>query len=375
MSERTEVKVLIAAGGTGGHILPAIALGRELVSRHSVEVLYLCGQRPVELELYRRSGIDPIVVPARQLGAGLRSRLRGLWHAFRVTAFAMNLIRRESVRVVVGMGGYVSGPAMLAAVLARRPTLIHEANSVPGKTNRWLAPWVDVVAVNFPAALDSLRCRRAEVVGMPIREEIWQGCREMGWREFDLEPRRRTLLVVGGSQGARNLSLKLLEALPHLDAPDMEGVQILWSSGTTNFEELDAALRQRSWRFLKIRLLPFISRMDLALAVADAAVSRAGASTIAEFLATGIYALYIPLPIAVYDHQRLNAEQLERAGLGELLPEHAMNPSATAGRIRSLLQKAPERRPAVKAAGQLHRESASKVADLVLQLAAHRQAT
>jgi UDP-N-acetylglucosamine--N-acetylmuramyl-(pentapeptide) pyrophosphoryl-undecaprenol N-acetylglucosamine transferase len=369
VSDIRRLKILMAAGGTGGHILPAVATGRALAASYGADVFYLCGERPIELELYRSHGVEPVVFPARQLGSGLLSKLRGAAGAGTMTARCMAFIRHNAIDAVVGLGGYVAGPAVLAGILARRPTIIHEANAVPGKTNRWLAPWVDLTAVNFPSTCRLLRARRCLAVGMPIRQDVLGGDRLEACREFGLDPAKRTLLVLGGSQGARYLYRALVASLSELDAPDLHDVQLLWSTGRDNFLELSESIGALQLRYLDVRLQPFIVRMDLALACADAAVSRAGASTIAELLAAGVYALYIPLPSAIYDHQRLNAEELVRAGLGEILPEKEMAPPRTAAAVRSVLSSASARREAVKRAGQAHIEAARRLAEEITRLA------
>jgi UDP-N-acetylglucosamine--N-acetylmuramyl-(pentapeptide) pyrophosphoryl-undecaprenol N-acetylglucosamine transferase len=372
MTERRLSKVLLAAGGTGGHILPAIALGRALEERGLAKVSYLCGQRPVELDLYSRENIEPIVVAVRQLGASVLERLRGGWAAIAVTWRCRRLIHEERFDAVVGMGGYVSGPAVLAGIVTRRATVIHEANSVPGKTNRWLAPWVKMVAVNFSRTASQLRSRQCEIVGMPIRSRILHGFREKGIELFGLDARKRTLLVVGGSQGARNLNYALAGALPLLDRPEFSDVQLLWSTGASHYDNLVGLVSRLGLQHLRVKLVPFIAEMEHALACADAAISRAGASAIAELLATGVFALYVPLPNAIYDHQRKNALELVSAGLGMMLLEHEMTPQTTMSAIAELLALAPAKREAVAAAGEIHRHAAEKLAMLVSEAANSR---
>ena len=361
-------RILIAAGGTGGHIFPAIALG-EALARHYPEVRcdFLCGERELERRLYAANGIVPTVFPVRQLGRGLVGRISGILAAAGNTLRAARLIRRNRYDVVVGMGGYVCGPAVLGARLLRRATALHEANSIPGKTNTALAPYVDFCAVHFPCTAASLKARRTIALGMPIRESVTGGSREEAVRLFDLDPDRRTLLILGGSQGAKYLYDTLMKDLPLLDVPELADSQILWSTGTGNYDELAARLRERPMRHLAVKLMPFIDRMDHALAVADVAVARAGASTIAELLACGVYALYVPFPSAIYDHQTLNAREVEKVGAGELIPEKELTPERAAERMKMLLERARSGRltpPDVLDS----REAARRLADEVMAL-------
>ncbi|MCX7017742.1 MAG: UDP-N-acetylglucosamine--N-acetylmuramyl-(pentapeptide) pyrophosphoryl-undecaprenol N-acetylglucosamine transferase [bacterium] len=334
------MKLLIAAGGTGGHIIPAIALGEALRQHHpGAPIRYLCGEREIELRLYADNGIEPIVLPARQLGSGLAAHAIGLAAALANTARAAALIRREHFDTVIGMGGYVSGPAVAAAVMLRRASAIHEANSIPGKTNRLLAPFVDLCAINFPMTAGMLRSRKILRTGLPMRGDIDKGARDDAMKHFALDPRKRTLLVMGGSQGARYLYRTIMQTLPALDIHAHADVQVLWSTGRTNHEELTEELAKTDLEYLSVRLEPFIERMDLALAAADTALARAGAGAIAEMLACGVYALYIPLPSAIYDHQTQNAREVAAAGAGEAIPENSFTVRRAAVAIASLLSR------------------------------------
>lgn len=336
------LRILIAAGGTGGHIFPAIALGEALAAHHpETRFDYLCGERPLERELYASQGIEPIVFPARQLGTGLVSRAAGLWAAAANTWRAWRLVRSGGYDVVIGMGGYVTGPAVLGAVLARRATAVHESNSVPGKTNLMLAPLVDLSAVHFAATGGRWRARRTERVGMPLRAGIFGADRAEAIRHFGLDPARRTLLVIGGSQGARFLYETLMTGLPQLDTPAHADLQVLWSTGTANLEMLSARLRAAAPRHISVRLEPFIHRMDLALAAADLAVARAGASTGAELVSCGITTLFIPYPHAIHDHQTANAREFVAAGAGEMFGERELTPELFAGTITRMLAATP----------------------------------
>lgn len=337
---RTAGKVLIAAGGTGGHIYPAIALGEALARAYpEIGVRFLCGERELERHLYAGNGIDPIVFPARQIGAGIAGKLAGAAAAAANTMRAVRLIRREGFTAVVGMGGYVSGPAVMGGLIARRPCAIHEANSIPGKTNRWLAPHADLCAVHFSVTGNYLRSRNLLRVGMPIRSNITQGARPEALGFFGLDSAKRTLLVLGGSQGAKHLYATIMQALPELDIEEHRDVQILWSTGSANYDEMREQLARLSLAELRVELLPFISRMDLALAAADAALARAGASSIAELLACGVYALYIPFPSAIYDHQTLNAREVEKAGAGLVIEEKSLTAKSAAEALAELLKR------------------------------------
>ncbi|MGI8905508.1 MAG: UDP-N-acetylglucosamine--N-acetylmuramyl-(pentapeptide) pyrophosphoryl-undecaprenol N-acetylglucosamine transferase [Candidatus Sumerlaeaceae bacterium] len=368
-SRGEQPRILIAAGGTGGHIFPAIALG-EAFHLHFPQVLvrFACGERELERRLYADAGIEPIVFPARQLGSGISGKLAGASAAAANTLRAIRLIRAERFNAVVGMGGYVSGPAVLGGILSGRKTIVHEANSIPGKTNRLLAPYVSLTALHFEATARQLRARRSAVVGMPIRETTGTGDRTEAMRLFGLNPAKKTLLVLGGSQGARFLYQTLMNALPALDVPANSNVQVLWSTGADNFDELDLRLRDDPPTHLVVKLVPFISRMDLAIAAADVALARAGASSMAELLSSGIYTLYVPFPSAIYDHQTLNAQQAVSAGVGEMIPEKELTPDRAAEVLQHLFEKAiPGHRVSVPETMN-SRRAAQNLAEAILAL-------
>jgi UDP-N-acetylglucosamine--N-acetylmuramyl-(pentapeptide) pyrophosphoryl-undecaprenol N-acetylglucosamine transferase len=364
------LNILIAAGGTGGHIFPAIALGEALRRHHpAVTFQYLCGERPLERELYAMAGITPLVFPARQMGGGIWGRLQGAWAAVTNTWRACRLIRRDKYDAVIGMGGYVAGPAVLGGILARRITAVHEANSIPGKTNRLLAPWVDLCAVHFDAALARMKTKSGLRVGMPIRESATGGRRAEAMEFFGLDPARRTLLVIGGSQGARFLYESLMEALPILDRPEHADVQILWSTGAANYEMLENRLRADGPEYVSVHLERFINRMDLALAAADVAVARAGASTVAELVACGVRALYIPFPHAIYDHQTLNAREVAACGAGDVVAEKDLTPARFAAAVTGLLASAGSDKRFVAPVSLDSGEAAKRLAAALVKLA------
>jgi UDP-N-acetylglucosamine--N-acetylmuramyl-(pentapeptide) pyrophosphoryl-undecaprenol N-acetylglucosamine transferase len=344
-----DIRILIAAGGTGGHIMPALAVGKALRRYHpNVEVTFLCGERELERRLYADHGESPIVFPARMLGGGLGGRLRGGLAAAANVARARHLVLRQRFPVVLGMGGYVSGPAVLGARLAGSRTAIHEANAVAGRANRWLARWVDLCATHFVDTEPPLRGREVVRCGMPIREGLGTADRADAAGYFGLDPSRPVLLVIGGSQGARPLYDRLMATLPLLDTERLSGLQMLWAAGQAHAADLEASLAAKPVRHLRVHLVPFISRMDLALSVADGALARAGASTLAELVSCGIPTLFVPYPHAVHDHQTRNAIHAARCGAADWIAEADFTPETIRDRIEALIARmSPGRRQPV----------------------------
>lgn len=318
--------IVVAAGGTGGHIFPAIATGLKIKQiAPDATVLYACGERPLELRLYEQNGIAPHVFPARQLGSSLSSKLFNALAAGVNIARAYRWIRSVKADVVIGFGGYVAGPTVLAGRLAGCKVAIHEANSVPGKTNRMLAHFVDLTATHFDITLQSLGGKHKTVVGMPIRELNAADTKQEAREVVGLHPDKATLLVIGGSQGARHLYSALMEMLPRMDEQVTEPLQVLWSTGDNNFQELSNRYKGLALRNINVRLQPFIGDMGNALKAADLLVGRAGASAMAEAVSIGVYTIYVPLPSAIYNHQELNAREAVKTGAGEIVLEPALS--------------------------------------------------
>jgi len=321
-------RVLIAAGGTGGHIYPGIAVGKVIEEKHGneAEVWYACGERELERKLYAENFISPVVFPARQIRSGVAGKISSWGSAFGNLIRAARFLRREQIDVVLGMGGYVAGPTILAAKLLGCRTAIHEANSIPGRTNRWLAPYMDLVAVHFKSTLKQLRTSRGEVVGMPIRALGWAGSRQDAAAKFGLNPEIQTALVMGGSQGARYLYEKIADSLPLLDSKLTAPLQLLWSTGEANHAFIADRVSKLQLANIKISLQPFVSEMGAALACSDFAIARSGAGTVAELVGHRVFAIYVPFPNAIYDHQTLNAQEAANMGMGVVLKENEISP-------------------------------------------------
>lgn len=314
--------VAIAAGGTGGHIFPAVATGeklRELVP--GITVFYACGERPLEISLFERSGIKPTVFPARQLKPGPIGKLTGIAAAAGNLLRAAKWLKAVNADIVIGFGGYVSGPTVLAGKLVGCKTAIHEANSIPGKTNKTLSPFMDLTSTHFEATLSHLGGKRKLAVGMPLRPLSARSPKAEARTALGLSPEMETLLIMGGSQGAKFLYENIMHVLPQLDRERDRPLQILWSTGEKNLEDMRAKARNLELERTNLHLVPFISDMGNALLAADVALARAGASTLAELISFGVYTVYVPFPGAIYDHQTHNAMEAEKHGLGTVVKE------------------------------------------------------
>jgi UDP-N-acetylglucosamine--N-acetylmuramyl-(pentapeptide) pyrophosphoryl-undecaprenol N-acetylglucosamine transferase len=330
--------VVIAGGGTAGHVFPALALARRLRAG-GADVTFAGTPEGPEARLAVAEGFGFTAVEARpfprEVSAGA---LRAPLAAARGVRACRPLV--EGADVVVGMGGYVSVPPVLAAFAARRPVVLHEQNAVVGLANRLFARWARRIGLSFAEAASALpRRARAVVTGNPVREEI-VAVRErrdalaaQAWDALGLEPGRRTVLVFGGSQGARRLDEATAGAARLLE--DRGDLQFLVLTGEAHRGVVEEA--EGAGGRLRVRALPFLERMELAYAVADLVVARAGASSIAEITVCGLPAILVPYPHATADHQEANARAVERAGAAVVVRDVELTPRVLGTRIATLL--------------------------------------
>jgi UDP-N-acetylglucosamine--N-acetylmuramyl-(pentapeptide) pyrophosphoryl-undecaprenol N-acetylglucosamine transferase len=313
----TEVlRVLIAGGGTGGHIIPGLAIADELRLHHGAEIAWVGTERGLETRLVPAAGYPLHLVEVGQLkGVSLRTRLATLTAVPRALLACKALLRQFRPQVVIGVGGYASGPAMMAAVLDRTPTLAFEPNAAPGLTNRLIGRWVSGAAVNFPAAARFFRC--AEVTGIPVRPEFFA----LPQKDPASAPH---ILVFGGSQGARALNTRMPEIAPRL-LEAVPGLTILHQAGARHAEGTRQAYEASGAAPDRWQVQAFLEDMPARFAAADLVLARSGASTVAELCAAGKPSLLVPFPQATDDHQRKNAEVLAQAGAALLLPDSEMS--------------------------------------------------
>ncbi len=359
------MKAIIAGGGTGGHLFPAIALAEELRSRFpTLSLLFVGAMGGIEESLLAKRGWAFEGIRA----AGFRAkpfpdRMRSLALVPLGLIRSRSILRRFSPHVVVGLGGYASAAMLLAAAMRRVPTVIHEQNSVPGLTNRWLGRVVDIVAVAFEATSSFFPSGKVRVTGNPIRMELFGVSRAEAIARFDLDPGRFTLLVFGGSQGAHRLNGAVGEALPLL-VPQREQVQFLHATGPRDLEMVRQGYLATGHRAV---VEPFFWEMGPAYAVADLCLCRAGASTVAELCALGKPSILIPFPFAANDHQRRNAEALVASGAAHLLLDRDLNGAALSEIVKAFLRdKERLREMGYRARALARLDASARLADLVI---------
>ena len=350
--------VLIMAGGTGGHVFPALAVAHVLRDR-GVAVVWLGVPGSMESRLVPANGF-PIewVRVAGIRGKGLAAWLLAPLRIVKAVAQAMGVLRRVQPRSVLGAGGYVSGPGGIAAWLLRVPLLIHEQNAVAGLTNRWLARLATQVLEAFPHSFGP--GARARTIGNPVRADI-AALPEPRARFAGRESRAR-LLVFGGSQGAMRLNSVVPQALARV-APEIRP-QVRHQTGVRGLEAARAAYGDAR---VEAEVLPFIDDMAEALSWADLAVCRAGAMTIAELQAAGLGAIFVPLPIATDDHQTKNAEVMVRSGAARVIQERDLTPERLGEAISELVaDRARLLKMAEAARGSRVIDAAAQLADFCI---------
>ncbi len=319
------MRVIIAGGGTGGHVIPALAIAQELKSCYQAEVLFIGTARGIETRLVPAAGFQLELITVGALNrVDLETRLKTLFDLPRAVVQSSRMISDFRPDVMIGVGGYASGPAMLAGGLMNLPMLAFEPNVVPGIANRLVAPIVKAAAVHFPVTQRYFR--NAVVTGVPVRREFFH----LPVRSPDAPP---TLLVFGGSQGAHAINMAVMQALPIL-ALSTPAVHVIHQTGEKDYEEVQASAKIAG---ISAEVSPFIDDMPAAFARADLLLCRSGASTVAEITAAGKPAIFVPLPTAADDHQRHNAETLAEAGAAILLPQSELTGERLAQEVASLL--------------------------------------
>jgi UDP-N-acetylglucosamine--N-acetylmuramyl-(pentapeptide) pyrophosphoryl-undecaprenol N-acetylglucosamine transferase len=358
---KTKLRVMIAGGGTGGHVVPALAIGRELRDAHGAVVRFVGTARGLETRMVPEAGFRLELVRSGQLkNVSLSTRLRTLLDLPLGVLHCVSLLREFRPQVVVGVGGYASGPAMIAALLLRVPTVAYEPNAVPGMTNRLLGKRVSAAAVNF--AQTTSYFRNAVATGVPVRPEIFA----LPPRPIAAPPR---LLITAGSQGAQvfnqtmpRIAAALLAAVPQLS--------IVHQAGPQHTESTRAAYAESGADPARWSVEAFLEDMPAQYAAADLVLARSG-STVAELAAAGKPSLLVPFPQAADDHQLHNAMVLAKAGAAVVLLQRELTDATLLRELSELLCDAPRRQAMAEAARSLARPGAlQRIAAMVLLLAA-----
>jgi UDP-N-acetylglucosamine--N-acetylmuramyl-(pentapeptide) pyrophosphoryl-undecaprenol N-acetylglucosamine transferase len=358
------LSVLIAGGGTGGHLYPGIAVARELIARvPDARVVFVGTAAGIESRVVPKEGFTLETIRSAGIkGKSLPALLRGLALVPLSALDAAQVLSRHRPAVVIGVGGYSSGPVVALAALRGIPTLLMEQNAMPGLTNRSLARLVRAAAVTYPDSVAHFG-GKAFVAGNPVRPEFFTG---RAHDDNGSPPGAARVLVFGGSQGAHAINLAMVAAAARL-AADQPGIALTHQTG-----ERDLALVREGYRAagLQARVEPFLFAMDREMTDADLVVSRAGATTLAELTAAGRPSILIPLPTATDDHQRKNAAALVQAGAAVMLEQRELTGDRLAIDLLTLAGDPARRRRMGEAAKALARpDAAALIVDKVLEMA------
>lgn len=302
-------RVVLSGGGTGGHIFPAIAVADELKRRYpSLEILFVGAEGKMEMEKVPAAGYNIVGLPI--VGLQRKLTLKNLLLPFKLVKSlfkARAVLKKFNPNVVVGFGGYASGPTLKMANLLGIPTIIQEQNSFPGKTNKLLAQKAVAICTAYDGMERFFPPHVIVETGNPVRAEVTriEGKREEGYTFYNLDPQKKTILIIGGSLGARTLNQAVMQ---HLSLIESSGVQVIWQCGKLYSDQLDNELKGKEYS--SIRKMQFIERMELAYAVADLIISRAGAISVSELCLIGKPVILVPSPNVAEDHQTKNAMAL-----------------------------------------------------------------
>ncbi len=364
------MRLLVAGGGTGGHLFPGLALGEEVKTRHPRnDVLFVGSARGIEAREVPKAGYPLQLIdvgPLKRVGFG--GLLRGLMRLPHAFWQSVQILRRFDPDVVIGVGGYSSGPVLLAAWLMRKPTAIQEQNALPGFTNRTLGRFVDAIFIAFPQAERMFPARKTHLLGNPIRRAFLDN-----YLHTKAPSDRLSLFITGGSQGAHALNLRVAEALELL-APEIGSrLEVLHQTGVKDQPEIAERYAKLQSSGLKAQAVAFIDDMPRAYAGADLLICRAGATTIAELTVCKKPAILVPFPFAADDHQTVNAQSLVEAGAALLLPEKDLTAQKLAAEIRGLESDRNRLARMARASGVLGRpEAAREIADVCVSLCRER---
>lgn len=307
------MRVLFAGGGTGGHVYPALAIAKYLLKEDkNTEVLFIGTKRGMESKIIPKEGFafETIKVQGLKRKISLDIFKTGFKAVEGVTK-SLTILRKFNPHVVVGTGGYVCGPVLLAAKILGIPTIIHEQNALPGMTNKLLGKFVDRIMLTFADSEKYFNQKKTKLTGLPVREEILNISKEEGLKALNLDPTKKTILITGGSRGAKNINDSMVDSYPEL--LEKKDLQFIHITGEVGYEEILKNINKRGINLKKqgnIIIKPYLYNMEYAIACADLCISRAGATFLAEMTLKGIPSILIPYPFASENHQEYNAMSL-----------------------------------------------------------------
>lgn len=366
-------KVIIAGGGTGGHIYPAIAIANGLKHNRNndIEILFIGTRKGLEKDLIPKAGFSLEIIRVKGFERKLSfDTLKSIGELFLGAFDSLKIIFKEKPDFVLGTGGYVAGPIVFFASLMGIPTMIHEQNVKPGITNRILSRVVDKIAISFPSSKKYFPKEKVVVTGNPVRKELTKVNRKEVMEKLGFSPNLPTITSFGGSQGAVKLNDAILDIIEEIS--DSKEFQLLHITGKKHYKTFihlmeNKGITQEKLGHIKIK--PYIHEMQEAYGVADLIISRAGAITISEISFCGKPAILIPLPTAADNHQDFNARYMEENGAAVFLHDNDLTGETLLGNIRDIIYNPPKLKNMAKASKKLQNpEALNRILDEILKL-------
>lgn len=359
------MRIIVTGGGTGGHIYPALALLNQLKKQdENLEALYIGGERGLEKDVVPKAGyaFKSLAVQGIRRSLSL-DNLKTAYMFISSTRQARKMIKEFKPDVVVGTGGYVSGPVVYAAQKLHIPTVLHEQNSVVGVTNRFLARHISKVGVAFEAAVNQFKPGLATVVGNPRAQEAVEAVGDFDWQQLGFDASLPTALVFGGSQGALHLNEAMVAALPKFNN---QTYQVIFVTGGKRYAEVEDQLKEQAISAAQnVAVVPYIDNMPLLMPQVELVVGRAGATSIAEQTALGKPMVLIPSPYVTNDHQTKNAQALVDAGAAALIREQDLTGDYLFSVVNNLMTDQGKREQMARASKKI---GVPDAADRLIQL-------
>lgn len=366
------MKIIVSGGGTGGHIYPALTLIDAVKKKMpNAEFWYVGTKQGLESDIVPKAGIN---FTALSLEGGFErhftlENIKRAADAILSVKRAGKIVKEFQPNVVVGTGGYVCGPVLLAAALMKIPTLIQEQNAVAGITNKILSKFVNKIAVGTEPALKNFPADKTVYTGNPIRSEVLTAFREDGLKEFNFTDEKPVVLISGGSRGARAINTAMIDVLLNSKG----NAQFLHVTGKGEFDSVIQKLKDGDFNFdnPNIKIVPYLYNMPQAMAMADLAIFRAGATGLAELTARGVPSILIPFPYAAENHQEFNAQALVKVGAARMILNKDLNAEILSEILNELLENPDELKKMSAASLSLGKpQAADDIADLILEIAA-----
>jgi len=364
-----EVRIIVSGGGTGGHIFPAISIANALKARcpESMKILFVGAESRMEMERVPAAGYEIVGLPIRGFDrAHLLNNIKTLYMLMKSLFKARRIVREFKPQVAVGVGGYASGPLLRAAALLGVPTVIQEQNSYAGVTNKLLAAKASKICVAYPNMERFFPKEKILLTGNPVRQDLLEGdnLKQQGQEYYKLNPNKKTLLIVGGSLGARTINESVMGHIDELEAAD--DVQVIWQTGKYYYKQILERLNGRELHHVQIH--EFVNKMNYAYAVADLIISRAGASSISELCLLQKAVILVPSPNVAEDHQTQNALALVKEDAAVMIRDSDAGKELIQKALELIQQPEALKKLSKNIFGLAQQDSAGRIADEILKL-------